>query len=171
MEPRVMKPIGLKAGRGFSLSEIQGAGLTIHQARTLGVYLDVRRRTTHEFNIQTLKQLMEERQKQLEEEVKRKELEKEETEEKEERKKTGKKEKKKETKEEKKEREKKEKKKAKEIDITELKGVGEKKAEKLKAAGISTVEDLLKANTEELAEETEFTVEYIEKLKEKAETL
>lgn len=170
MEPRVMKSIGLKSGRGFSLSEIQEAGLTIHQARTLGVYLDSRRRTTHEFNIQTLKQLMEERQKQLEEETKRREIEREETEGKEEKKKE-KKEKKK-TKEKKEEKEKKEKKrKAKEIDIAEVKGVGEKKAEKLKAAGISTVEDLLKANSEELAEETEFTVEYIEKLKEKAETL
>jgi CspA family cold shock protein len=56
-------------------------------------------------------------------------------------------------------------------DITEIKGVGKKRAEALKATGISTVEDLLETDTEELVSKSKFTVDYIEKLKEKARTL
>ena len=56
-------------------------------------------------------------------------------------------------------------------DITEIKGVGKKRAEELKAVGISTVEDLLEADTEELVSESKFTVDHIEKLKEAARTL
>ncbi len=56
-------------------------------------------------------------------------------------------------------------------DITEIKGVGKKRAEALKAAGISTVEDLLEVETEELVSKTKFTTDYIEKLKEEARTL
>jgi len=56
-------------------------------------------------------------------------------------------------------------------DITEIKGVGKKRAEELKAAGISTVEELLEADTEELVSNSKFTIDYIEKLKEEARTL
>ncbi len=56
-------------------------------------------------------------------------------------------------------------------DITEIKGVGKKRAEELKATGISTVEDLLEADTEELVLKSKFTVDHIEKLKEEARTL
>lgn len=174
MEAQVRKIDGLRSARGFSLSEVRKAGLSIHQAKKLGVYVDPRRRTLHEFNVQTLKTLMEERQKQLEEEAQRMERELEEKE-KEEKKKEKKKKKKVEKKKEVKEK-KLEKKEVKEKEIegknlTEIKGVGKKRAEALETAGISTVEDLLKADAEELAEKTGFTPEYIEKLKEKARAL
>ncbi|MBU7016396.1 MAG: ribosomal protein L13e [Theionarchaea archaeon] len=194
MEPQVKKIHGLKSGRGFSLSEVHHAGFSIRQVRKLGVYIDQRRKTLHEFNVQTLQMLMEERLKELEEEAKRIELEREERKEetekkkrKEEEKERKKKEKEKKKAEEKEKKEKeKEKKKAEEkekkekekeeekekgIDLTEIKGVGKKKAEAFEAAGIYTVEDLLKADTEELAEKTQFTSEYIEKLKEQARLL
>ncbi|MBU7009659.1 MAG: cold shock domain-containing protein [Theionarchaea archaeon] len=53
-------------------------------------------------------------------------------------------------------------------DITEIKGIGKKRAEELKTAGVSTVEDLLEADTEEIVSKSNFTADYIEKLKEKA---
>jgi predicted flap endonuclease-1-like 5' DNA nuclease len=183
MEAQVEKSHGLRSARGFSLSEVRKVGLTIRQVRTLGIYVDSRRRTLHEFNVETLKMLVEERQKQLEEESKAR-MEKEETVEKVEKKKAKKKEKPKKVEKVEKEKPKKvekvEKEKPKkvekveekeEIDLTEIKGVGEKKAETLKSAGIFTVNDLLKADTAELAEKTKFSETYIEKLKKNAETL
>ena len=177
MDAQVRKMDGLKSGKGFSLSEVRKAGLSIYQVKKLGVYIDPRRRTLHEFNVHTLQTLIQERQRQLEEEAQRK-MEREEVEEKEEKKKKKKekKEKKKEVKkkEEKKPKKKEEKKEIKEVEkrsLTEIKGVGKKRAETLEAAGISTVEDLLKADTEELAEKTGYTPEYIEKLKENARSL
>ncbi len=167
MEAHVEKPHGLRSGRGFSLSEIQKVGLDVRQVRKLGIYVDSRRRTLHEFNVETLKMLVEERQKQLEEEAKAR-IEREKVEKKKVKKKV-KEEKKKE--EKKKEVKEKKVKVEKEIDLTEIKGVGKKRAETLKSAGISTADDLLKADTAELAEKTKFSEAYIEKLKKNAEAL
>jgi predicted flap endonuclease-1-like 5' DNA nuclease len=162
MEAQVRKAHGHRPGKGFSLSEIRKAGFTTHQVRKVGVYVDSRRRTLHEFNVQTLRTLMEERQKQLQEEVKER-MEKEVKEKKVKKEKKEKKVKKKEVK--------KEKPVEKGTDLTEIKGVGKKRAEALEAAGVSTVEELIEADTEKLAEKTGFTAEYIEKLKEKARDL
>jgi len=168
MEAQVKKQIDIRPGKGFSLSEIQKSGLTVLQARKLGLYVDPRRKTLHEFNVKALEVFIKERQKQLEEVVVEEPVKEE---------KKRKKEKKKEKKVEEKPKEKKLKKVKPEkeekitTDVTEIKGVGKKKAEELKAAGISTVGDLIKADTEELAAATSFTAEYIEKLKEKAEAL
>ena len=46
----------LREGRGFSLEEINRAGLTIHQAKKLEIPIDTRRKTAHVRNIQTLKE-------------------------------------------------------------------------------------------------------------------
>ena len=172
MEAQVKKQADLRPGKGFSLSEIQKSGLTILQARKLGLYVDPRRKTLHEFNVKALEVFIKERQKQLKEAEVEEPVKEE---------KKRKKEKKKEKKEKKKVEEKPKEKKVKKVtpekeekvtkDVTEIKGVGKKKAEELKAAGISTVGDLMKADTEELAAATSFTAEYIEKLKEKAEAL
>ncbi len=175
MEATVKKQTDLRPGRGFSLSEIQKIGLSAPQARKLGLYVDPRRRSLHESNVKALEIFMKERQKQLaeKEEMREEEI----AEEKKKPKKKVKKEKKVEEKPRKKKKvEKKEVKKAKkeEIpvrDITEIKGVGKKRAEEFKAAGISTVEDLLKVDTEKLVARTKFTADYIEKLKEKARAL
>ena len=197
MESQVKKINGIKSGRGFSLSEVQKAGFTLRQVRKLGIYVDTRRRTLHEFNVETLQVLIDERQKQLEEEIKRAEQEREEAmiekEKKEKKKKKEEKEKKKKEEKERKEKEEKERKKKEEkekklkeekikkeeieekieeeISLTEIKGVGKKRAEALEAAGIHNVADLLAADTDELAEKTQFTPDYVEKLKENARIL
>ena len=183
MEAQVEKPHGLRSARGFSLSEVRKVGFTIRQVRTLGIYVDSRRRTLHEINVETMKMLVEERQKQLEEEskarmekeavekVEKKKVKKKVEKKKKVKKKVEEKPKKVEEKPKKVEEKPKKVEKGKEIDLTEIKGVGEKKAETLKSAGISSVGDLLKADTAELAEKTNFSEAYIEKLKKNAETL
>ncbi|MER3601420.1 MAG: 50S ribosomal protein L13e [Nitrososphaerota archaeon] len=47
-----------REGRGFSLAELRLAGLTLKQARKLGLRLDPRRRTAHEENVKELKALL-----------------------------------------------------------------------------------------------------------------
>jgi len=55
------------------------------------------------------------------------------------------------------------------IEITEVKGIGEKRAEQLKALGISSIEDLTKASAEDLAAKLKIspkiTVKWIENAK------
>jgi large subunit ribosomal protein L13e len=46
----------IREGRGFSLGEIERAGLTLREAKILGTPVDKRRRTVHLKNIQTLKE-------------------------------------------------------------------------------------------------------------------
>ena len=41
-------------GRGFSLSELAKAGLTRQDAKKIGIPLDVKRKSAHDENIQTL---------------------------------------------------------------------------------------------------------------------
>ncbi len=48
-----------RVGKGFSVGEIAKVGLTIEKARKLGIYVDVRRKSTHEENIQMLKKFIE----------------------------------------------------------------------------------------------------------------
>ncbi|MBU7043293.1 MAG: ribosomal protein L13e [Theionarchaea archaeon] len=175
MEAQVEKSSGLRPGRGFSLSEVHKVGLTVHQVRKLGIYVDPRRKTFHEFNVQNLKTLIETRKKQLEEEAEIIKKEREEIKEKKKAEEKEKKEKKKRTKkkkvEEKFEEKKKKEEKPKDIDLTQIKGIGKKKAEEFESAGILTVADLLKADTEELSEKTKFSTDYIEKLKGRARSL
>jgi ribosomal protein L13E len=42
-------------GRGFSLKELKGACLTKQDAKQIGIPLDVKRKSVHNENIQTLK--------------------------------------------------------------------------------------------------------------------
>ena len=53
--PRDGRP---KRGRGFSSEETTQAGLTIDEARRMGLIVDLRRKTVHQENVDALKQYM-----------------------------------------------------------------------------------------------------------------
>ncbi len=53
--PRDGRP---KRGRGFSIEETKQVGLTIDDARRMGVLVDLRRKTAHPENVEALKQYM-----------------------------------------------------------------------------------------------------------------
>lgn len=46
----------LRTGKGFSIEEIQKAGLSLHTAKIMGVSIDKRRKTLHPQNVQRLKE-------------------------------------------------------------------------------------------------------------------
>jgi large subunit ribosomal protein L13e len=48
-------PRETKIGKGFSIGEINALGLTVKEARLLGIRVDIRRKTTHEENINLLR--------------------------------------------------------------------------------------------------------------------
>ncbi len=82
IEPRVIQcqdSIKFKAGRGFSLGEILGAGLNVHEAKRFSLRIDRRRKTTHEANINAIKTYIKEHKEKLakkkEEEAKKKPVE------------------------------------------------------------------------------------------------
>ena len=61
--PRLIKERGveenLRRGRGFSLNELKVAGITVQEAKKLGIPIDFRRRSTREWNVETLRKYLE----------------------------------------------------------------------------------------------------------------
>lgn len=51
---RVQKP--LRVGRGFSISELEEAGISVDIASKLGIPIDPRRRSKHLWNVKALKE-------------------------------------------------------------------------------------------------------------------
>ncbi|MET1160030.1 MAG: 50S ribosomal protein L13e [Thermoprotei archaeon] len=67
-EPLVKRPIlrehggvdqGLRVGKGFSKGELEAVGLDFKKALKLGLKIDKRRRSVHEWNIKALKEFIE----------------------------------------------------------------------------------------------------------------
>jgi large subunit ribosomal protein L13e len=46
-----------RVGRGFSLGELERAGISIEEAKKLGIYIDRRRKSVHEWNVNALLRL------------------------------------------------------------------------------------------------------------------
>ena len=61
--PRLIKERGveknLRRGRGFSLNELKEAGISVQKAKKLGIPIDFRRRSTREWNVETLRKYLE----------------------------------------------------------------------------------------------------------------
>ncbi len=59
--PRLLRrkysTVKLREGRGFSIPELREAGLTIADAKKLGIRVDKRRRSKHEWNVEKLKKI------------------------------------------------------------------------------------------------------------------
>ena len=56
IKPKIIKTNGKQRnGKGFSLHEIEKAGLKTAQARRIGLPVDLRRKTAHEENVATVK--------------------------------------------------------------------------------------------------------------------
>jgi len=50
---------GLRVGKGFSIGELKAAGLNLEEAKILGLWIDKRRRSVHEWNVKVLKEYLE----------------------------------------------------------------------------------------------------------------
>jgi len=55
ISPMVFRLETVREGRGFSIAEIQAAGLNAGEAQILGVPVDLRRKSSHEENVEILK--------------------------------------------------------------------------------------------------------------------
>ncbi len=47
-----------RLGRGFSLGELKEAGISLTEAKRMGIPVDRRRKTVHAWNIEALKKLI-----------------------------------------------------------------------------------------------------------------
>ncbi|MCX8184590.1 MAG: ribosomal protein L13e [Sulfolobales archaeon] len=48
----------LRQGRGFSECELERVGLSIGAAKSLGIHVDVRRKSCHEWNVKILQEFL-----------------------------------------------------------------------------------------------------------------
>ena len=58
ISPMVFRSESVREGRGFSVAEVQAAGLNPGEAQILGIPVDLRRKSTHEENVEILKEFI-----------------------------------------------------------------------------------------------------------------
>jgi len=58
ISPMVFRSETVREGRGFSVAEVQAAGLNPGEAVILGIPVDLRRKSTHEENVEILKEFI-----------------------------------------------------------------------------------------------------------------
>ena len=60
--PRLVKlgPVdpGTRRGKGFSLGELEKAGISVSLAKRLGIYIDKRRKSIHDWNVEALRDFL-----------------------------------------------------------------------------------------------------------------
>jgi predicted flap endonuclease-1-like 5' DNA nuclease len=138
----------LRKGYGFSLKEIEEAGLTLEKAKQIGMNIDYRRRTSYDSNIEKLKGLeIPEKEKRPKREPFTKRIKKKEQFKPQKVSKI----KEKEVKKEQVKEEEFEIPEGEPIPLTELTGLGPKTEEKFHELGVMSVQDLLKEKPEDLA--------------------
>jgi len=130
----------IRAGRGFSKGELREVNLSLKEARELGIPVDIRRSTRHDENIEILKSY-------LAEALHAKEPPR--------------------SSEAVFDRNVKEKRKDKAVktmlDLTQVPGIGPKRAQQLKNVGVNSVEDLVKADPKEVSRNLQVTEKTVSK--------
>ncbi|MET1101913.1 MAG: 50S ribosomal protein L13e [Pyrodictiaceae archaeon] len=62
-KPRLLKhgiiDLGVRMGKGFSISELEEVGLSLEDAKRIGLPIDARRRSKWEWNVRALKTFLE----------------------------------------------------------------------------------------------------------------
>lgn len=58
ISPMVFRSTTVREGRGFSVAEVAAAGLNPGEAELLGIPVDLRRNSTHEENVEILKEFV-----------------------------------------------------------------------------------------------------------------
>lgn len=152
LQSKVKSRKGLRDGNGFSLTELKEAGLTVAQVRKLGIRVDERRRSLHAFNVQALRELQKAQPEAKPKPVRAKAA----------------------APQKKAAAAPKEKVAAvaaASIPLTEVKGIGAKRAESLAAAGIKDARDLADADLAALAEKAKIPPKTLQKYQEEAKRL
>lgn len=165
-----------REGRGFSIGELNEAGLPTIKAKKMGFVVDKRRRTVYPKNVELLRR----KSKEIEEEMEKKARARRITKRKEAPKTRGKPKRagkpkaekvKKAPKKKKVAKKKPAKEKEKIIPLTDVKGLGPKRAEKLHETGVKSANDLIKADLVKVAEETGISTKILERYVSEAKKL
>ncbi|MFQ6135596.1 MAG: ribosomal protein L13e [Candidatus Hydrothermarchaeales archaeon] len=159
-----------REGRGFSIGELNEAGLPTIKAKKMGFAVDKRRRTVYPKNVELLRRKSKEIEEEMEKKArarkitKRKEVAKK-------RRKPKKAEKVKKALRKKVAKKKAAKEKEKIIPLTDIKGLGPKRAKKLHETGVKSANDLIKADLAKVAEETGISTKILERYVSEAKKL
>jgi len=130
----------IRAGRGFSRGELREVNLSVREALNLGIPVDVRRSTRHDENVEILKSYLAEAL-HVEKSPKSAVTISDRNVKKKSKEKTGKT----------------------MLDLIEVPGIGQKRAQQLKNAGINSIDELVKADPKEVSKNLQVTEKTVSK--------